>query len=82
MFCADVALNEKTEGNGRQRCRKSEHNASSTQLSDARYWEVINQKMHNANQTWSLDVVNVTLFGANTADMNGAKVKAILYQPC
>ena len=23
-------------------------------------------------ETWSLDVVNVTLFGANTADMNGA----------
>ena len=30
-------------------------------------------------ETWSLDFVNVTLFGANTADMNGAKVKAILY---
>ena len=49
MFCADVALNEKTEGNGRQRCRKSEHNASSTKLSGALYREVINQKMHNAN---------------------------------
>ena len=30
-------------------------------------------------ETWSLDVVNVTLFGTNTADNNGAKVKAILY---
>ena len=30
-------------------------------------------------ETWSLDVVNVRLFGANTTDMNGAKVKAILY---